>query len=73
MNKPSGQATTELSRFKRIIAVDPSAGMLDSASKHVAEVHGKTEGDRSWEFVESPAEDLKFLEDGTVDLVIAGL
>lgn len=68
-NKSLGQATTELTRFKRVIGVDPSAKMLQDAQGYVA----KEAPGMKAEFVQSSAEDLAFLKDGSVDLIVGGM
>ncbi|KAL0572224.1 trans-aconitate methyltransferase 1 [Marasmius crinis-equi] len=70
----TGQATVALTPFKRIIGVEPSEGMISKAKKMLQEKHGV--GDNSSvfsqiEFVQSSAEKLGFLENESVDLVIA--
>jgi ubiquinone/menaquinone biosynthesis C-methylase UbiE len=62
-----GQATTELTRFRRVIGVDPSESMIVGAREYT-----KSLGVVNCEYVKSTAEDLRFLEDGSVDLIIAG-
>ncbi|KZV71986.1 S-adenosyl-L-methionine-dependent methyltransferase [Peniophora sp. CONT] len=65
----TGQATVELTAFKRVIGVDPSNGMIEKAKAYAAQVDvGKT---AQVEFVHSSAEELPFLEDGSVDLLVA--
>ncbi|KAH8110949.1 S-adenosyl-L-methionine-dependent methyltransferase [Phellopilus nigrolimitatus] len=69
----TGQATIELHPFKRVVGVDPSAKMLDEARQYVTTSLGGP-GDASisqFDFVQSPAESLGFLEDGSVDLVVS--
>ncbi|KAH7890649.1 S-adenosyl-L-methionine-dependent methyltransferase [Phlebopus sp. FC_14] len=66
----TGQATVELTRFKKVFGVDPSAKMVDSARQALQVVqqdipHGQIE------YVQSPAENLDFLQPETVDLMIA--
>jgi len=90
----TGQATVELTPFKKIVGVDPSAGMVDAARR--ALVLGDVDSDVAQSptpssdqkpslerplmaqdhagritFVQSPAEKLAFLPDGSVDLMIA--
>lgn len=72
----TGQATAELTQFRKVIGVEPSAGMLENAKKYVLERFGtgETNSDTTnaqFEFVQSSAEQLGFLEDKSVDLVIA--
>lgn len=63
-----GQATTELSPFQKIIGVDPSAKMIEQATKNAA----TTGLPGQIEYKQSAAEELPFLEDGSVDFVSAG-
>ncbi|KAK0442114.1 S-adenosyl-L-methionine-dependent methyltransferase [Armillaria borealis] len=63
----TGQATIELTPFKKVVGVEPGEKMLDAARKYLNE---RIEGSR-FEFVNSSAEDLSFLAPSTVDLVIA--
>ena len=65
----AGQATAALSPFKRVIGVDPSAKMVESAIRHIQSLGPET---GQFEFVQSPAEKLLFLEDDSVDLVVSG-
>ncbi|KAI5117619.1 hypothetical protein M0805_001219 [Coniferiporia weirii] len=79
----TGQATPELHPFRRVIGVDPSAKMLVGARQHLADVLGSSHSESpspnpsqsqsqgQYEFVQSPAERLSFLEDGSVDLVVS--
>jgi len=73
----TGQATIELTPFKRIFGVDPSAGMVDAARRATASSDAVVRGhDPDWEsgritYVQSPAESLAFLADESVDLMIA--
>lgn len=58
------------------MGVDPSAKMIESARKYVSEfLGGALESAQTGqvEFFQAPAEELGFLEDGSVDLVIAGI
>jgi ubiquinone/menaquinone biosynthesis C-methylase UbiE len=69
-----GQATTELIPFKRVIGVDPSAKMIDAARELAVSNAQSTnsETETKFEYVQGNAENLSFLEDGSVDLIIAG-
>ena len=70
-----GQATTELTPFKRVVGVDPSAKMIDSARECAAVTNAQwtnSANANQFEFVRGDAENLSFLEDGSVDLIIAG-
>lgn len=63
-----GQATTELAPFQKIIGVDPSAKMVEQAnqSNQITALPGQLE------YIQSSAEDLPFLKDGDVDLIVSG-
>src|SRR5882762_6735862 len=65
---PAGQATRELTPFTRVVGVDPSSNMIEQARGSM-QVGGSVS---QLEFVQSKAEDLSFLQDGTVDMLIAG-
>lgn len=62
-----GQATVELSPFKKIVGVDPSEKMISSARELNKASHSKIE------FVQAPAENLSFLKDSSVDLIASGI
>ncbi|KAJ7597743.1 S-adenosyl-L-methionine-dependent methyltransferase [Mycena floridula] len=62
----TGQATAALTDFRRVIGVDPSAGMIEGARKHASSVNSTQ---TKFEFVQSAAEELNFLKDASVDLV----
>ncbi|KAF8838278.1 S-adenosyl-L-methionine-dependent methyltransferase [Paxillus ammoniavirescens] len=64
----TGQATVELTPFKKVIGADPSAGMVESARKALKS-NDIQKG--QVEYVQSPAEKLDFLESESVDLMIA--
>lgn len=66
----TGQATAELTPFKRIIGIDPGEAMLQKAQSHIAALN-MSAGQR-FEFKVGSSEDLSFLPDNTVDLAIAG-
>ncbi|KAJ4469199.1 S-adenosyl-L-methionine-dependent methyltransferase [Lentinula aciculospora] len=66
----TGQATTELHPFQRVIGVDPSEGMVQRAREHVEGALG-SEKTSQFSFVQSSAEKLEFLENESVDLIIA--
>lgn len=66
----TGQATTELTPFKRATGVDPSEKMIEGARSSVAALG--LENPAQFDFIQSSAESLGFLEDGTVDLITAG-
>ena len=64
----SGQATTQLTPFQQIIGVDPSSRMVEQANKIVP----NTALPGQLKYIQSPAEDLSFLQDNAVDLIISG-
>ncbi|KAI0075590.1 S-adenosyl-L-methionine-dependent methyltransferase [Panus rudis PR-1116 ss-1] len=63
----TGHATMGLTPFKRIIGVEPSAKMVEQAREALKDIAlpGQVE------FVHSGAEDLHFLQDGSVDLIVS--
>jgi trans-aconitate 3-methyltransferase len=67
LSRIQGQATTGLARFKRVIGTDPSQTMLATAREH-----SKSLGLTNCEFINAHAESLPFLEEGSVDLLVAG-
>ncbi|KAA1475819.1 S-adenosyl-L-methionine-dependent methyltransferase [Dentipellis sp. KUC8613] len=67
----TGQATVELTPFSRVIGVDPSAKMLEGARESAADTAAGIDSKTKFEFVQSAAEELPFLEDGSVDLLVA--
>lgn len=71
---PLGQATVELTPFKRIIGVDPSAKMIASARESASQDAQATNAANlsRFEYLQGDAENLSFLDDGSVDLLIAG-
>ncbi|KAJ2932317.1 hypothetical protein H1R20_g4787, partial [Candolleomyces eurysporus] len=72
----TGQATSHLTgRFKNVVCVDPSAGMLQKARDHLV-VNSRSDPqapNTHFSFVQGSAEDLHAAlpEDGSVDLLIA--
>ncbi|KAF9067592.1 S-adenosyl-L-methionine-dependent methyltransferase [Rhodocollybia butyracea] len=66
----TGQATTELHPFKRVIGVEPSKVMVEKAKSQVSTLLGDADTSQ-FEFVQTSAENLVFLEDESVDLVIS--
>lgn len=68
LNKASGQATVELTPFQKIIGVEPSSQMIEKAQTEA----GLTAFPGQIEFKHSSAEELPFLEDGSVDLITSG-
>ncbi|KAI0826705.1 S-adenosyl-L-methionine-dependent methyltransferase [Trametes gibbosa] len=67
----TGQATVELTPFQHIVGVDPSARMIEQARAGVKTRLAGLDLSSQVEFVQSAAEDLAFLQDGSVDLVVA--
>ncbi|KAG7095001.1 hypothetical protein E1B28_005795 [Marasmius oreades] len=70
----TGQATVALTPFRKVIGVEPSAGMIANAKNRLQERHGVNETSSvfsQFDFVQSSAEELGFLDDESVDLVIA--
>lgn len=63
------QDEDSLPRFNQVIGVDPSSKMVSEAQVLTAKLGLP---DSAIRFVQSPAEDLHFVEDKSVDLVIAG-
>ena len=70
--RPAGQATVELTPFKRIVGVDPSARMIEQARESVKTQLAGIDLSEQIHFEQSAAEDLKTINDGSVDLMIAG-
>ncbi|EPQ49742.1 S-adenosyl-L-methionine-dependent methyltransferase, partial [Gloeophyllum trabeum ATCC 11539] len=66
----TGQATLELTQYKRVVGVDTSAPLLDKARAVTTESLGADAAKR-FEYFQSPAESLLFLEDGSVDLIVS--
>jgi len=64
----TGQATAELTAFKRVIGVDPSDGMLEKAKSYTASHANEA---TKFDFQRATVEDLSFLADGSVDLIVA--
>ncbi|GBE84563.1 hypothetical protein SCP_0605420 [Sparassis crispa] len=65
----TGQATHELTPFKRVIGVDPSARMIERANQDIKESGLFDQG--RLQFIQSPAESLSFVGDGSVDLMVS--
>ncbi|KAG1779968.1 S-adenosyl-L-methionine-dependent methyltransferase [Suillus placidus] len=63
----TGQATVELTPFKRVTGVDPSSKMIEVAQ---STLKNKSTSTGQYEFVQASAESLPFL-DSSVDLVIS--
>jgi len=68
----TGQATIELTLFKQIVGVDPSAKMLAVARETTASSSRSNGLMTRFQYVEGEAENLSFLKDKSVDLMIAG-
>ena len=64
----AGQATASLTPFRHVIGVDPSSKMIESARAAVGAVD-----QAKFRFEESSAENVHTCEDGTVDLIVAGM
>ncbi|KAA1472724.1 S-adenosyl-L-methionine-dependent methyltransferase [Dentipellis sp. KUC8613] len=67
----TGQATVELTPFRRVVGVDPSAKMVAAARAFAKETAAEANSQTEFEFVQSAAEELPFLKDGSVDLIVA--
>ena len=67
----AGQAMVELTPFKRVIGVDPSANMIESA-REMTLTSALSTSENQFEYLQSSAESLPFLEDESVDLVVSG-
>lgn len=67
----TGQATLELTPFKHVVGTDPSQGMLAQAREAL---HARPEINipGRFKFVQSGAEELGWLEDKSVDMVVSG-
>lgn len=63
----TGQATAELTPFQRIIGVEPSAKMVEQAKLQAQ----NTALQGQLDYVQSSAESLPFIEDGSVDLIVS--
>ena len=61
----------ELTPFKRVIGVDPSAKMIESA-REMTLTSALSTSENQFEYLQSSAESLPFLEDESVDLVVSG-
>ncbi|KAG1870824.1 S-adenosyl-L-methionine-dependent methyltransferase [Suillus subluteus] len=64
----TGQATVELTPFKHVTGVDPSSKMTEVA-QGILEKNPMSTG--QFEYVHGSADNLPFLDDGSVDLVIS--
>ncbi|KAI1798269.1 S-adenosyl-L-methionine-dependent methyltransferase [Ganoderma leucocontextum] len=67
----TGQATVELTPFKRVIGVDPSAKMIEQARESVKSRLAGLDLSAQIEFHQSSAEVLPLIQDGSVDLLTA--
>ncbi|KAL1689513.1 S-adenosyl-L-methionine-dependent methyltransferase [Schizophyllum commune] len=65
----TGQATTELSQFKRVVGIDPSEKMLQGARTRVESLYPT--GTDQFRFVHSAAEDLSSFPDKSVDMTVS--
>ena len=61
----------ELTPFKRVIGVNPGAKMIESAREMTA-LSTNSVNVNQFEYLQSSAESLLFLEDESVDLVVSG-
>ncbi|KAF9219080.1 S-adenosyl-L-methionine-dependent methyltransferase [Gyrodon lividus] len=66
----TGQATVELTPFKRVTGIDPSENMVQSA-REVLEKREIVQRDHVIDFVHCSAENLDFLGDHSIDLVVS--
>ncbi|KAH9922130.1 S-adenosyl-L-methionine-dependent methyltransferase [Fomitopsis serialis] len=66
----TGQATLELTPFKNVIGSDPSEGMLVQA-REVVKSRPELDRPGRFKFVQSAAEELGWLEEGSVDLIVS--
>jgi ubiquinone/menaquinone biosynthesis C-methylase UbiE len=64
----AGLSTVELNKFKRVIGTDINENILEVAREY-AEALGVVNS----EYVHGSADDLSFIPEGTVDLVLASL
>ena len=69
----AGQATVELTQFKRVIGLDPSAKMIEQARESVKSRLAGLDLSPQIEFHQSSAEELTLVQDGSVDLLTAGM
>ena len=73
----AGQATRELTPFRTVIGVEPSSKMIAQAQ---AQSQAQSSGEGALmegvpgqiSYVQSAAESLPFLEDGSVDMIVSG-
>jgi ubiquinone/menaquinone biosynthesis C-methylase UbiE len=63
-----GRATAELTPFKRVVGVDPSAKMIEVAKQLAIENAQSTNSEivNQFEYVQSEAENLSFLKDVSI-------
>ncbi|KAG1899976.1 S-adenosyl-L-methionine-dependent methyltransferase [Suillus fuscotomentosus] len=64
----TGQATVELTPFKRVTGIDASSNMIKVAQGTLKNTPTRT---GQYEYIQASAENLTFLEDSSVDLVIS--
>ncbi|KAG2072150.1 S-adenosyl-L-methionine-dependent methyltransferase [Suillus decipiens] len=64
----TGQATIELRPFKRVIGVDPCSQMIEVAQETLEKMPTRTS---QYVYVHGSAENLSFLDNGSVDLVVS--
>ncbi|PIL27458.1 hypothetical protein GSI_10607 [Ganoderma sinense ZZ0214-1] len=67
----TGQATVELTQFKRVVGLDPSAKMIEQVRESVKSRLAGLDLPAQIEFHKSSAEELTPLQDGSVDLLTA--
>ena len=58
----------ELKTFEKVYGIDPSSNMIDMAQQNLA-----SSDSEQLEFRQSQAEELSFLKDSSVDLIISGV
>ena len=70
----ASQATAESTPFRQVIGVDPRAKVIESAREMTFPNAQSTNSvnPNQFEYLQSSAESLPFLEDGSVDLVVSG-
>ena len=66
-----GQATLELTPFAHVVGADPSPGMLAQA-RAALRARPELDAPGRFRFVQSAAEELGWLADGSVDMVVSG-
>ena len=58
----------ELTPFRKVIGVDPSAKMIEQARQTIA-----SRSSNQIEYIQSPAESMPFLPNGSIDMIVSGL